>query len=1049
MSSIKKRLTRVLSVGVLIAGTTIIAPAAQAVTFSQACTNAGGVNNAIGGVPTCDFSYSGGSKTWTAPSSGNYKLETWGASGSKRSSSYGEPGLGGYSKGELFIGNNVTNLSIYVGEQGDAVSSIQSFNGGGKGGYGNGGGGTDIRLDGSLYSRIIVAGGGGGAGVSSGYTAGHGGGTNGLNAELGPWPYAGQGGEQTKSNYYGGIFGIGGDELHWASGGGAGGWFGGGSTGGGNTNPPPPGMSGSNGGGGGGSGYVLTSTSYKPSGYTPTSAYWMTNTQLIAGNQSMPAPNGGTQTGQNGHGFARITQLVSPPTISNSTAVIQNDVNPLNLVNNTESVRYGWTINNTDTSNSFTSLSHSITNVPTHVTCGALQNAPSSMSPGQTINVYTDCTIAKDFFLGANNIEVFDGPSLTTTGSFNGGSVTLNGVQTQLTKQNIVTSAAVSETMTMGTPDNTPTGTIDLGDQVIITTTVNNTGTTTLNINQNDFDYLVTDGTNRVLSPGTASIAPGSSQVFTLSFNADVTQASSTPLNNTTDVKATPSDCATLPCALVNVGTASSSNAVTPVTPQISLTQTPTSTNGWSYVAPAPMPHTYATYSGSLPIIDGKAHIFGGYNGASFANTHSVYDIANNSWSTSTPLPFNGYAMSYAVIGRDVYVIGGYNTISNVRLNSVYKYNVDTNTWATAANLPVALSHLTAEVINNEIYVIGGYDGSATNSVYRYSPLNNSWSTMANIPYNAYLSSTSVHNGKIYLTGGVGTTSLSNASVYDPVANSWSTLSNMPSALYSHTSEIINGKLFIAGGHDGSYTSAVRSYNFTTNTWSTETNMSTARYGASSFVYNNEYYIVGGYTGSSFLNTVEKLSSTQSEWINPDTLDVNKVNPGDTYHTNLTMTNTSSSTITLDTLNIIANEAGWVINQDNASITTLAPGASTTFTASWTAPNNVLTETHNTSFTANGNVVGCSTCSAVASAPLGVSFDTIMTVASIDLTLTSSHSTPIPGGTLVTFTYLVENQSSLAVENVNVTTSDGLTVTCPSTTINANASMTCTATKTL
>lgn len=76
-----------------------------------------------------------------------------------------------------------------------------------------------------------------------------------------------------------------------------GGWYGGGATS----------NSGEYKSASGGSSYVLTSSSYKPSGYTPTSQYYMTNASLISGQNSMPAPGGGTETGHSGNGYARIT----------------------------------------------------------------------------------------------------------------------------------------------------------------------------------------------------------------------------------------------------------------------------------------------------------------------------------------------------------------------------------------------------------------------------------------------------------------------------------------------------------------------------------------------------------------------------------------------------------------------------------------------------------------------------------------------------------------------------------------------------------------------
>ena len=58
---------------------------------------------------------------------------------------------------------------------------------------------------------------------------------------------------------------------------------------------------------GGGSGYVLTDSSYKPSGYLLGSEYYLSNAQTIAGNQSFPTPGGGTEKGHSGNGYARIT----------------------------------------------------------------------------------------------------------------------------------------------------------------------------------------------------------------------------------------------------------------------------------------------------------------------------------------------------------------------------------------------------------------------------------------------------------------------------------------------------------------------------------------------------------------------------------------------------------------------------------------------------------------------------------------------------------------------------------------------------------------------
>ena len=127
------------------------------------------------------FDYTGSVQEFTAPYTGTYKLETWGASGGGAdiTSTTSRKGLGAYSTGEISL-NAGDKLYIYVGGEGLYGSGrnvyggpVGGYNGGGAGGNsgsGAGGGASDIRtISGawnnpdSLASRIIVAGGGGGS----------------------------------------------------------------------------------------------------------------------------------------------------------------------------------------------------------------------------------------------------------------------------------------------------------------------------------------------------------------------------------------------------------------------------------------------------------------------------------------------------------------------------------------------------------------------------------------------------------------------------------------------------------------------------------------------------------------------------------------------------------------------------------------------------------------------------------------------------------------------------------------------------------------------
>ena len=155
---------------------------------------------------------------------------------------------------------------------------------------GHGGGATDIRIgSGTLYDRILVAGGGGGFGGHSSGLGGDGGGLTGNNGGNGYGGFGyggtqssgGAGGRNASSGTFGYGGAAGGSNANGRAGGG-GGWYGGG--GGGNDYDDYHDYD--DAGAGGGSGYVFTSTSYKPSGYNVPSKYYMTDTAVGTGVRS-------------------------------------------------------------------------------------------------------------------------------------------------------------------------------------------------------------------------------------------------------------------------------------------------------------------------------------------------------------------------------------------------------------------------------------------------------------------------------------------------------------------------------------------------------------------------------------------------------------------------------------------------------------------------------------------------------------------------------------------------------------------------------------------
>ena len=272
-----------------------------------------------------NYDYTGGEQTFTAPTTGTYKLETWGAQGTENTGTSGKTlgGYGGYSVGKAVI-NKANNLYVVVGNKA-AIRGIP-FNGGGKGDF-PGGGATHIAINNNLgelsnyvnsvSSLLMVAGGGGGDDAASGYetavtpiVSGSGGGYIGNESPFRP----GYGGTQTTggSGYKNGSFGKGGDSgSNSDSGsGGGGGFFGGGS-----------GSTGAWDCGGGGSGYIGNSLLTEKAMYCYNCAESNeTSTKTISTSCVNATPT--EKCAKSGNGYARITLISAPTNITTNKVTI-------------------------------------------------------------------------------------------------------------------------------------------------------------------------------------------------------------------------------------------------------------------------------------------------------------------------------------------------------------------------------------------------------------------------------------------------------------------------------------------------------------------------------------------------------------------------------------------------------------------------------------------------------------------------------------------------------------------------------------------------------
>ena len=138
----------------------------------------------------------------------------------------------------------------------------------------------------------------------------------------------------------------------------------------------------------------------------------------------------------------------------------------------------------------------------------------------------------------------------------------------------------------------------------------------------------------------------------------------------------------------------------------------------WTALAPIPVPHAQSRGTA----VGTNIYVPGGFNSVSFGgplDTMQIYNTTANTWSAGMTLPAARSGVATAAFNNLVYVIGGYNPVGTGHTD-VYIYNPGTNSYTTGAPMPAGQGNVAGVLFNGEIYVVGG--GTAPGAQYRIQP---------------------------------------------------------------------------------------------------------------------------------------------------------------------------------------------------------------------------------------------------------------------------------------------------------------------------------------
>jgi hypothetical protein len=144
------------------------------------------------------------------------------------------------------------------------------------------------------------------------------------------------------------------------------------------------------------------------------------------------------------------------------------------------------------------------------------------------------------------------------------------------------------------------------------------------------------------------------------------------------------------------------------------------------------------------------------------------------SWQRLASAPTERTEVTAAVLGQDIYVVGGYRRDGGT-VPTVEIYDTRAQRWRQGPALPLAVNHAMSATVDGEVHVFGGYssDGKPSASAFRLD--GGAWRRVPDLPSGRAAGTAVAIGGTVYLAGGVGPQGLASSMlVYDAAGQRWS-----------------------------------------------------------------------------------------------------------------------------------------------------------------------------------------------------------------------------------------------------------------------------------
>ena len=248
---------------------------------------------------------------------------------------------------------------------------------------------------------------------------------------------------------------------------------------------------------------------------------------------------------------------------------------------------------------------------------------------------------------------------------------------------------------------------------------------------------------------------------------------------------------------------------------------------------------------------------------------------AVGSWKRAAPMRNARSAHAVVAAENAIYALGG----SGVPGGVLEVERFDGRTWVAETTLPAGgLNAPAAVVLDGRVFVIGGFEGltnTPTARVHVYDPVAKAWSEVAPLPAPRGGHAAVVLEGKIHVLGGGNAVStIADHSVYDPATGRWTERAPLSRAKGSPAAVVFGGRVYAMGGRSGSSDFGdVEVYDAIADRWRRGPRIG-PRGTAGAVVYRGAIFLFGGESQASerTLNAVLRLGPKAKSWTRVNTM---------------------------------------------------------------------------------------------------------------------------------------------------------------------------------